>query len=114
LLHCSILAFVCLLQTAAELMMMKNDDEDVDDDGYDDAWWLLTDDWWLMIIDYYYYYYVDGGDDGDGNDDGVGDRWVRVGRWSNFYRAMLCISAVYAVTRCLSVRPSVCRSFTVW
>ena len=24
----------------------------------------------------------------------------------SFYRAMLCINAVYAVTRCLSVRPS--------
>jgi len=26
----------------------------------------------------------------------------------SFYRAMLCISAVYAVTRCLFVCPSVC------
>ena len=29
-----------------------------------------------------------------------------------FCRAMLCISAAYAVTRCLSVRPSVCVSVT--
>jgi len=28
----------------------------------------------------------------------------------HFYRAMLCISAVYAGMRCLSVRPSVCLS----
>jgi len=26
---------------------------------------------------------------------------------TDFYRAMLCISAAYAVMRCLSVRPSV-------
>jgi len=29
---------------------------------------------------------------------------------TDFYRAMLCISAAYAVMRCLSVRPSVCLS----
>ena len=31
---------------------------------------------------------------------------------ANFYRAMLCISAVYAGMRCLSVRLSVCLSVT--
>jgi len=27
-----------------------------------------------------------------------------------FYRAMLCMSAAYAILRCLSIRPSVCLS----
>jgi len=31
---------------------------------------------------------------------------------TDFYREMLCISAAYAVMRCLSVRPSVCVSVT--
>jgi len=29
---------------------------------------------------------------------------------SDFYRAMLCVNAVFAVARCLSIRPSVCLS----
>ena len=29
-----------------------------------------------------------------------------------YYRAMLCISVVYAVMRCLSIRPFVCLSVT--
>ena len=33
---------------------------------------------------------------------------TKPGNFLHFYRAMLCISAVYAVMRCLSVCPSVC------
>ena len=37
-------------------------------------------------------------------------RAVTNGANSHFYRAMLCVSAVYAVVLCPSVRPSVCPS----
>ena len=36
--------------------------------------------------------------------------WAAVRKNSDFYRAMLCITAVYAVMRCLSVCASVCLS----
>ena len=43
--------------------------------------------------------------------------YITVSGWrtkmaTDFYRAMLCISAAYAIMRCLSVRPSVCVSVT--
>jgi len=54
--------------------------------------------------------------------------WMQVGKWNLhlsetkpcsrflrnvFYRATLCVSAVFAVARCRSLRPSVCLSVTL-
>ena len=43
-------------------------------------------------------------------DSGVGTRDPLSLQWCNFYRATLMHSADYAVTRCLSVRLSVCHT----